>query len=57
MSLATRRKRLGLLQREVANELGVRVETVGAIERERGKYLAARDKYEAPLDRIETHRE
>lgn len=56
-SLATRRKRLGLLQREVANELGVRVETVSATERERAKYLAARDKYEAPLDRIETHRE
>ena len=44
--LATRRKRLGLLRREVASELGVRVETVSAIERERAKYFAARDKYE-----------
>lgn len=56
-SLATRRKRLDLLQREVASELGVRVEMVSAIERERAKYFAARDEYEALLDRIETHRE
>ena len=30
---------------------------VSAIERERAKYFAARDEYEALLDRIETHRE
>ena len=51
--LASRRKRLGLLQREVAGALGIRVETVSAIETERTKCLDARDAYEALLDRLE----
>ena len=51
--LAARRKRLGILQREVAGELGIRVETVSAIETERAKYFEARDAYEAMLDSLE----
>ena len=51
--LAARRKRLGVLQREVAGELGIRVETVSAIETERVKHFEARGAYEALLDSLE----
>lgn len=51
--LAARRNRLGLLQREVAGAIGVRVETVSAIETERAKYFKAGNAYEALLDRLE----
>lgn len=52
-SLAARRKRAGLLQRDVAARLGVRAEVVSSIETERAKHMAVRDSYEALLDRIE----
>lgn len=52
-SLAARRKRAGLLQRDVAARLGVKAEVVGSIETERAKHMAVRDSYEALLDRIE----
>ena len=52
-SLAARRRRLGLLQREVGTGLGTSVETVSAIETERAKHLTAMDEYEALLDRLE----
>lgn len=52
-SLAARRKRAGLLQRDVAARLGVRAEVVSSIETERAKHMAVRDSYEVLLDRIE----
>ena len=52
-SLAARRKRVGLLQRDVAARLGVKAEVVSSIETERAKHTAVRDSYEALLDRIE----
>lgn len=53
IELAARRKRIGLLQRDVAARLGIRAEVVSSIETERAKHLKARDAYEALLDRIE----
>ena len=52
-SLAARRKRAGLLQRDIAARLGVRAEVVSSIETERAKRMAVRDSYEALLNRIE----
>lgn len=52
-SLAARRKRAGLLQRDIAARLGVRAEVVSSIETERAKHMATRDSYEGLLDRIE----
>ena len=52
-SLAARRKRAGLLQRDIAARLGVRAEVVSSIETERAKRMATRDSYEELLNRIE----
>lgn len=51
-SLAARRKRAGLLQRDIAARLGVRAEVVSSIT-ERAKRMATRDSYEELLNRIE----
>ena len=51
--LAARRKRAGLLQRDIADRLGIRTEVVSSIETERAKYLKTRDDYEALLDELE----
>ena len=52
-SLAARRKRAGLLQRDVAARLGIRPSVVSSIETERAKHMAERDAYEAFLDGVE----
>lgn len=52
-SLAARRKRAGLPQRDIADRLGIRTEVVSSIETERAKYLKTRDDYEALLDELE----
>lgn len=52
-SLAARRKRAGLLQRDVAARLGIRPSVISGIEKERAKHVAARDAYEAFLDGVE----
>ena len=52
-SLAARRKRAGLLQRDIAARLGVGVGVVSSIETERAKRMATRDSYEELLNRIE----
>ena len=51
--LAARRKRAGLLQRDITDRLGVRTEVISSIETERAKYLKTRDDYEALLDELE----
>ncbi len=51
--LAARRKRAGLLQRDIADRLGTRTEVVSSIETERAKYLKTRGDYEALLDDLE----
>lgn len=51
--LATRRKRAGLLQRDIAARLGARAKAVSSIETERAKHMATRDSCEALLNRIE----
>lgn len=50
---ASRRKRAGLLQRDIAARLGVRAEVVSSTETERAKRMATRDSYEELVDRIE----
>ena len=52
-SLAARRKRAGLLQRDVAAREGIRPSVVSSIETERAKHMAERDAYEAFLDGVE----
>ena len=52
-SLAARRKRAGLLRRDVAARLGIRPSVISSIEKERAKHVAAMDAYEAFLDGVE----
>lgn len=52
-SLAARRKRAGLLQRDVAARLGIRPSVVSSIETERAKHMAERGAYETFLDGVE----
>lgn len=52
-SLAARRKRAGLLQRDVAARLGIRPTAISGIETESAKHIAERDAYEAFLNGVE----
>ena len=42
-----------MLQRDIADRLGIRTEVVSSIETERAKYLKTRGDYEALLDELE----
>ena len=52
-SLATRRKFVGLLQRDVADALGVHSAVISSIETERAKHMEIRSAYETFLSQIE----
>lgn len=51
--LAARRRRAGLLRRDIADGPGIRAEVISSIETERAKYLKTRGDYEALLDELE----
>lgn len=54
-SLAAKRKSFGLLQRDVADKLGVASEVISSIETERAKHLETRIAYEAFLNSVKNY--
>ena len=55
-SLAARRKFAGLLQRDVADALGVHSAVISSIETERAKHMETRSAYETFLSQIENQK-